>query len=306
LDAYLADEETIEEIAARFNVGRTTVVKWVALYRETGSVAPRKTKPGPPSTITPKQIAVLRKIIARRPDLTYDELTERWNRALGTNRHRSTTVRVVLALGYTLKKKTIIPTERNSERVQALREAHEVFQRRTPGRRLIFLDEAGATLAMTRLYGRAIKGQEVHDTVPRNRGRVTTMIGAMSAQGIVAMATVEAATDGAVFLAFLDQVLIPVLKRGDILVWDNLGAHKLQAVRDRLAAIGVRVVFLPPYSPDLNPIELFWAWLKAAIRRERPRTRSQLDRCIAAAMDQLPPTFCQNWFRECGYRASRS
>ncbi len=159
---------------------------------------------------------------------------------------------------------------------------------------------------MTRIYGRALKGRQVHDTVPRNRGRVTTMIGAMSAQGIVAMATIEAATDGAVFLAFLDQVLIPVLKAGDIVVWDNLGAHKLQAVRDRVTAIGASVVFLPPYSPDLNPIELFWAWLKAAIRRERPRTTSRLDRCIAGAMATLPSQFCRNWFRECGYRVPRT
>lgn len=109
IDAYLADEETIEEIAARFDVGRTTVVKWAALYRETGGVAPREAKPGPPSTVTPKQKAVLRKIIARRPDLTYDELTERWNRALGLERHRSTTVRVVIGLGYTLKKRRSPP-----------------------------------------------------------------------------------------------------------------------------------------------------------------------------------------------------
>jgi transposase len=109
IDAYLADEETIEEIAARFDVGRTTVVKWAALYRETGGVAPREAKPGPPSTVTPKQIAILRKIIARRPDLTYDELTERWNRALGIERHRSTTVRVVIGLGYTLKKRPLPP-----------------------------------------------------------------------------------------------------------------------------------------------------------------------------------------------------
>jgi len=104
LEAYLADEETIEEIAVRYDAGRTTVVKWVALYRGTGNVAPRETKRGPPSTVTAEQTAVLRKIIARHPDLTYDELTERWNRALGTDRRRSTTVRVVLGLGYTLRK----------------------------------------------------------------------------------------------------------------------------------------------------------------------------------------------------------
>lgn len=120
------------------------------------------------------------------------------------------------------------------------------------------------------------------------------------------MATIEAATDGVVFRAFVEEVLIPALQPGDIVVWDNLGAHKLQAVRDRLAEIGVSVVFLPPYSPDLNPIELFWAWLKALIRRRRPRTTMALDRCIAEAMDALSRKFCRNWFRECGYRAART
>lgn len=102
--AYLADEGTIETIAARFGVGRTTVVKWAALHRATGSVEPRKGRPGPPSTVSPRHVAALRTIISRRPDLTYEELTERWNRALGTTHHRSTTVRTVLRLGYTLKK----------------------------------------------------------------------------------------------------------------------------------------------------------------------------------------------------------
>ncbi len=190
--------------------------------------------------------------------------------------------------------------------METLREVHAAFQKKAPGRRLIFLDEAGATLSMTRVYGRALKGEPVHDTVPRNRGRVTTMIGAMSLDGIVAMATIEAATDGVVFKAFVDQVLAPVLKPGDIVVWDNLGAHKLESVRQQLRELGVRVVFLPPYSPDLNPIEMFWAWLKSIIRRQRPRTTSALDRCIAGAMEALPREFCRNWFRECGYRAPRT
>ncbi len=105
LDAYLANEESIDDVASRFDINRSTVVKWAQLYRQTGSVAPRESKRGPPSTVTPAQLKVLRKIIDRRPDLTYEEITERWNRALGTNRHRSTTVRAVLGLGYTLKKR---------------------------------------------------------------------------------------------------------------------------------------------------------------------------------------------------------
>lgn len=116
LDAYLADEETIEALAHRFGVGRTTISEWVALYRETGALVPRRARPGPPSSVTPKQVVVLRKIISRRPDLTYDELTVRWNRALGLERHRSTTVRTVTAMGYTLKKSPSRPPSETRRR----------------------------------------------------------------------------------------------------------------------------------------------------------------------------------------------
>ena len=124
--------------------------------------------------------------------------------------------------------------------------------------------------------------------------------------GVVAMATIDAATSGEVFLAFVDQVLAPALKHGDIVVMDNLAAHKIRAVRERIAAAGATLVFLPSYSPDLNPIELFWSWLKSILRRDRPRTAARLDRCIARAIDDLPPKHCRGWFRECGYRAGRT
>lgn len=159
---------------------------------------------------------------------------------------------------------------------------------------------------MTRTHGRPPRGQPVHDRVPRNRGRVTTMLGAISLVGVVAMATIEAATSGDVFLAFVEQVLVPALQAGDIVVMDNLAAHKIRAVRTAIEAIGARIVFLPSYSPDLNPIELFWAWLKAILRRDRPRSVAALDRSIAKALDSLPNDHCRNGFRECGYRAART
>lgn len=111
-----AGDESQAEVAARFSVSRTTVVMWLRLQRETGELRPRKGKTGPPSTVTTKHLAVLRKIIARRPDLTYLELTERWNRAIGLDRHRSVTVRAVKALGYTLKKKPSSPRNAKPQR----------------------------------------------------------------------------------------------------------------------------------------------------------------------------------------------
>lgn len=188
----------------------------------------------------------------------------------------------------------------------ALREDHARFQKRRNIGRLVFIDEAGATLAMTRTRGRAVRGRPVIDRVPRNRGRVTTLLGAMAVTGVIAMATIDAATNGEVFLAFVEQVLVPSLEPGDVVVMDNLAAHKLRAVRAAIEAIDARVMFLPPYSPDLNPIELLWSWLKARLRRDKPRTSRTLDRAIARALDELPTAHCEGWVRECGYRVPRS
>jgi transposase len=132
------------------------------------------------------------------------------------------------------------------------------------------------------------------------------MLGAISLQGVLAMATIDAATDGKVFLAYITQMLVPVLKKGDIVVMDNLAAHKINSVAAAVASAGASILFLPPYSPDLNPIEIFWSWLKSSLRRERPRTRTGLDRCIAKAMEALPVAHCAGWFRACGYKVART
>lgn len=159
---------------------------------------------------------------------------------------------------------------------------------------------------MTRSHGRAPRGRPVTDRVPRNRGRVITMLGAMSLAGVIALATIDAATDGNVFLAYISQMLVPVLRKGDIVVMDNLAAHKISAVEAAITSAGASIVFLPPYSPELNPIEIFWSWLKSQLRRERPRTRTGLDRCIAEAMEALPVAHCAAWFRACGYQLKRT
>src|SRR5262249_44110047 len=141
----------------------------------------------------------------------------------------------------------------------------------------------------------------VHATVPRNKGTVTTMIGALSLVGLVALMTVEGATDADVFDAFVERVLVPKLKPGDVVVVDNVGAHKPVAVRRKIEAPGARLVFLPPYSPDLNPIEECWSKLKAFLKSFGARTREELDLAISLGMDRVSRSDAEGWFRHAGY-----
>jgi transposase len=171
--------------------------------------------------------------------------------------------------------------------------------------RLIFLDESGSHIAMTRAYARAPRGERAQGWVPRNRGRALTMIGALDCRGLRTLMTVEGATTAAVFEAFVERFLVPELKPGDIVVLDNVGAHKPVTIRRRIEAAGASVLFLPPYSPDLNPIELCWSKLKSLLQHAEARTREDLDKAIAEAMSAITPQDALSWFHHCGYGAQR-
>ncbi len=169
--------------------------------------------------------------------------------------------------------------------------------------RLVFLDESGSHIGMTPDYARAPRGERVVDDVPRNRGTVTTMLGALGISGLLAMMTIEGATDAAVFETFVARILLPKLKPGDVVVLDNLAAHKTPRVRHLVESAGATLLFLPPYSPDFNPIEECWSKLKALLKRAAARTRQALDAAIAAAMDRVTPGDAIGWFNHAGYSA---
>lgn len=156
---------------------------------------------------------------------------------------------------------------------------------------------------MTRTHGRSPKGQRLVEAVPRNRGRVTTILGALTLQGLVAHMTVQGGTSGEVFERFVQQKLLPVLQPGQVVVWDNLAAHKRRAVREAIEAKGCKVVFLPPYSPEFNPIEEAWSKLKALLRKTAARTVETLGAAIDEAAACLTPADAQGWFAHCGYSA---
>ena len=167
--------------------------------------------------------------------------------------------------------------------------------------RLKSLDEAGSNLALTRLYGRAAPGERVAEGVPQNYGENLTMLAAIGLDGLQAPMTVNGAVDGAVFLTYVRGVLAPTLSAGDIVVMDNLKAHKVAGVREAIEARGARVEYLPPYSPDLNPIEKCWSKVKTYLRKAKARTREALEAALKEALLLVTVSDVRAWFTHCGY-----
>ena len=164
-----------------------------------------------------------------------------------------------------------------------------------------FIDESGVNLALTRLFGRAAPGERVVEAVPGNYGQNISLLAAIGVQGLSAPMTVEGAVDTEVFRVYVEQVLGPTLKPGDIVVMDNLAVHKVSGIEEAIGARGARVEYLPPYSPDLNPIEKCWAKLKTALRKAKARTREALEEALRQALWTITPADAHAWFVHCGY-----
>jgi transposase len=169
--------------------------------------------------------------------------------------------------------------------------------RTTAPERLVFLDESGVSTQMTRRFGRAQGGRRVHESTPEGSWKILTILGAMSLGGMIATMTVEAATDANIFLAYLDHFLCRELKPGDVVVMDNLSSHKVAGVRERIQAVGAECLYLPPYSPDLNPIEKAWSKLKQLLRSVKARTVPALQDALTQLLPQIKSKDAKAWFR---------
>ena len=150
---------------------------------------------------------------------------------------------------------------------------------------------------MTRLYARGTGGRRIHEATPGGHWKIMTILGAMNLSGMVATMTIEEPTDTDIFLAYVEHLLYPVLKSGDVVVMDNLSAHKTPAVREWIERAGAELLYLPPYSPDLNPIEKAWAKLKQLLREAKARTKEALDQAITEALPSITPDNAKAWFR---------
>lgn len=167
--------------------------------------------------------------------------------------------------------------------------------------RLVFIDETWASTNMARTHGRAPRGQRLRAAIPHGHWKTTTFVAGLRTSGMVAPMVLDGPINGEFFQAYVDQVLLPELRPGDIVVMDNLGSHKGAGVREAIEAVGASLLYLPPYSPDFNPIEMAFAKLKAMLRKAGERTIDGLWTAIARIIETFKPTECANYFAAAGY-----
>lgn len=195
----------------------------------------------------------------------------------------------------------MVARERDRPQVQAQRRAFAIKQRTLNAAQLVFLDESGFRLGSPPNYGWAPVGEKSHGKATMGAWQTMTMIGALALDGWRGFMTLNAPTDGDVFLAFVKQQLVPNLRAGDLVVMDNLSAHKRPDVVAAIRSSGADVLFLPPYSPEYNPIEKAWAKLKEMLRRLATLTRDAFDDALADAMTAISPSDIRAWTQFAGY-----
>ncbi len=189
-------------------------------------------------------------------------------------------------------------SEQDAEQRAAWREAMAGIA----AERLVFVDESGATIMLTPRYGRSPRGERCLGRVPRNWGLRTTLLAAMTLEGMTASFLIDGATDRQVPDTYVERVLVPTLRPGQVVVWDNLSAHKSVRARAAIEAIGCEVVFLPAYSPDFNPIEQAFSKLKTGLRRAGERTHAGLWEAIGTGLEQITSQDAHGWFSHAGYQ----
>ena len=291
------------EAAARFRVSERTVYDWRRQAREEGR---RHAKPraGGRRPVVAGTEDTLRALVAARNDATLAEYVATYRGRTGRSLSRSAMCRTLRRLDLPRKKKSLRAEERDRPEVVAERAAYAAQVGRLAPDRLVFVDEAGVTTRMVRTHGRAPRGRRATGAAPAGRWRRLTVLGALARTGVTAAMSVERATDTAVFLTFLDRVLIPELVRTKpeaVVVLDNLAPHRAPAVRARLERAGLGVLYLPRYAPDLSPIEPMWAKLKQLLRTAAARTVAALDAALGDALARVTPADARGFFRHCGY-----
>jgi transposase len=288
--------DTEDKIAAEKEVNKSTVTKLWALYRKTGGYEARP-HPGRKPALSAGQLEQVARKIDGQPDITLRELIDELNLPVCV----SALCRTVRGkLGYRFKK-TRHAAEQNRADVKARREEWKDASPALDAEKLVFLDESGVNTGMTRLYGRGEPGVRVVDYVPDVRFERTSILSSLRLDGEMVPIVFEGALNGEFFKEYVSECLVPTLREGDIVIMDNLTSHKVEGVVGLIEAAGAGVAYLPPYSPDLNPIEMMWSKVKAHLRKAKARTRQTLDDAIAVALGLVSQTDISGWFAKDGY-----
>jgi transposase len=239
--------------------------------------------------------------VTSRPDATIAELREWLSKTHQVSASTGLMWKTLAALDLTFKKKSLRAAEQDRPDVAEARTQWRQKQPSLTPSRLVFIDETWVKTNMTRLYGRAPRGKRLVDTVPHGHWKTTTFIGALRCDAVTATGAFDGAINGELFLAYVEQVLVPTLKLGDVVIMDNLRSHKVAGVREAIEGAGAKLMFIPPYSPDLNPIEQAFAKLKALLRARAIRTVDALWKALGNLVDYFSPEECASFLRHDGY-----
>jgi transposase len=291
---------TRQQIADLFGVSTAWIRRLLQRRRQTGSFAAKPHAGGPPPKMNPQRCERLAVLVTEQPDATLAELRDR----LGAAVHRSTVARTLIRMALTVKQKVLYASEQDRPDVRHKRATYQGRAARIDPSRFVFLDETGVNTAMTRLRGRAPRGQRLVGKVPQGHWQMTTLVAGIRADGIVAPFALTGAMDAVAFESYVEQILVPCLRPGDIVVLDRLSAHRGSAVGRAIRGAGAGVWYLPPYSPDYNPIEPIWAKVKGQLRRVEARTTEALWEALPPALGTVTAQDCQHCFAHCGYHAT--
>ena len=292
-------------VAAQFEVAPSTAVRVQARYAATGSVAPAKQgRPKGSGKLGPFQEAIIDKVKAQ-PDITMPDLAIWLEAEHGVTADPSNLSKLLCRAGFSYKK-TLLALERERADVKTARrtwiERRQPFMRRQPGR-LVFLDETSVKTNMTPLRGRSLRGERLVAQAPFGKWHTQTFIAGLRCEGMIAPWIVEGAMDGAAFDAYVRTQLAPALSPGDVVILDNLSVHKSPRAAEALAKRGAWFLFLPKYSPDLNPIEMAFAKLKTLLRKVKARTYDALWRAVGDICNLFEPDECWNYLKDAEYVA---
>jgi transposase len=292
-------EGSQREIARRFRVSLTFVFRLLRRRREADTLDPKPHGGCPPPALGPDELRRLAELIREKPDATSEQSRQR-----GGFRCSLTTVwRALRRLGLTRKKKTLHADERGRPDVQKKRRSFRREVKRIEPERLVFVDETGVTTAMTPAYAWAPRGERADASAPRSWESVT-VIAALGLDGVRAPLMFPGSTNAATFESYIEQVLVPELHKGDVVVFDNLSAHLGPAVAEAIEGIGARVRPSPPYSPDYTPIEEMFSKVKEFLRRVAARVKGDLYAAIGEALREVTDQDILGWFQDAGLYAA--
>ena len=301
VSAVDAEGMSRHEAAARFGIAVSSAIRWMARYRKTGSVAPSKIGGYKPKTLRGEHASWL---VARcqEKDFTISQLVEELQSIRGLKVDRRSVWEFLHAEGLS-HKKTAAAQEQDRKDVKRRREQWRKHQGRIDPKRLVFIDETWTKTNMAPLRGWGPRGSRVKGKAPFGRWQTMTFIAALRQDGIAAPCLFDGPINGEVFLAWVRQVLVPTLKPGEIVITDNFGSHRGKAVRGAIRTAGAKLLFLPKYSPDLNPIEQVFAKLKHLLRKAQARSYDAVLAAIGALLKSYAPQECANYLANCGYGA---